>query len=105
MKVIIDISEHLYKLLKDLPSDSNEGTIENVLMKAVENGTPISDNATNGDVVKTIFPEIEIIDIRTIIDCPEEGTVYFECFEGDNIHSLDLSWWNALYKAESEDKK
>lgn len=43
MKVIIDIPDHLYKLLKDLPSDSNEGTIENVLMKAVENGTPLED--------------------------------------------------------------
>ena len=45
MKLIIDIPDHLYKLLKDLPSDSNEETIENVLMKAVENGTPIHDNA------------------------------------------------------------
>jgi len=41
MKLIIDIPDHLYKLLKDFPSDSNETTIENVLMKAVENGTPL----------------------------------------------------------------
>ena len=40
-ELVIKIPEHLYKLLKDLPSDSNEGTIENVLMKAVENGTPL----------------------------------------------------------------
>ncbi len=66
--------------------------------EALNNGTPIPDNATNGDVIKAMFPEIEIIDIRTIIDCPEEGTVYFECFEGDNIHSLDLNWWNAPYQ-------
>ena len=46
IELVIKIPDHLYKLLKDFPSDifpsdSNEGTIENVLMKAVENGTPI----------------------------------------------------------------
>lgn len=41
MNVLINIPDHLYKLLKDFPSDSNESTIENVLMKAVENGTPL----------------------------------------------------------------
>ena len=41
MELIIKIPDHLYKLLKDFPSDSNESTIENVLMKAVEHGTPL----------------------------------------------------------------
>ena len=57
VELIIKIPDHLYKLLKDLPSDSNEGTIENVLMKAVESGTPIPDNATNDDVLKALFDE------------------------------------------------
>ena len=39
--LIIEIPDHLYKLLMEFPSDSNEGTIENVLMKAVENGIPL----------------------------------------------------------------
>lgn len=43
MKLIIDIPDHLYELLTKYPSDSNEGTIDNVLMKAVENGTPLED--------------------------------------------------------------
>ena len=60
MQIVIDIPDHLYKLLKDFPSDSNEGTIENVLMKAVENGTPIPDNASNEDVMKIIFPSMKI---------------------------------------------
>ncbi len=41
IELMIKIPDHLYKLLKDFPSDSNETTIENVLMKAVENGTPL----------------------------------------------------------------
>lgn len=41
IELVIKIPDHLYELLKDLPSDSNEGTIENVLIKAVENGIPL----------------------------------------------------------------
>lgn len=41
IELLIKIPDHLYKLLKDFPSDSNESTIENVLMKAVEHGTPL----------------------------------------------------------------
>ena len=86
MKVIIDIPNHLYKLLKDLPSDSNEGTIENVLMKAVENGTPIPDNATNGDVIKAMFPTADI-------------SLNDSCFEGVvNKYGFDMKWWNAPYQ-------
>ena len=41
IELVIKIPDHLYKLLKEFPSDSNEGNIENVLMKAVEHGTPL----------------------------------------------------------------
>ena len=41
VELVIKIPDHLYKLLKDFPSDSNEGNIENVLMKAVEHGTTL----------------------------------------------------------------
>lgn len=51
IELVIKIPDHLYKLLKDFPSNSNETTIENVLMKAVESGTPIPDNATNERMV------------------------------------------------------
>ena len=84
MRILIDIPDHLYKLLKDLqdlPSNSNEGTIENVLMKAVENGTPIPDSATNGDVIKAMFDEEDIWDIQTAL----------------NTHSETIGWWHSLY--------
>lgn len=41
MQIVIDIPQHLYDLIKKFPSDSNEGTVENVLVKSVEHGTPI----------------------------------------------------------------
>ena len=41
IELVIKIPVHLYKLLKEFPSDSNEGSIENVLTIAVEHGTPL----------------------------------------------------------------
>jgi hypothetical protein len=41
IELVIKIPDHLYKLLKEFPSDSNESNIENVLMKAVGHGTPL----------------------------------------------------------------
>lgn len=41
IELVIKIPDHLYKLLKEFPSDSNESNIENVLMKAVEHSTPL----------------------------------------------------------------
>lgn len=49
IELVIKIPEHLYKLLKEFPSDSNEGNIENVLTKAVEHGTPLPKR--HGDLV------------------------------------------------------
>ncbi len=48
---------------------------------------------TNGDVIKAMFPNIEIEQIEDIID------VYgmSKCRV-----TYDTDWWNALYKAESE---
>ena len=81
MKVLIDIPDHLYKLLKDLqdlPNDSNEGTIENVLWKAVENGTPI-DNATNRDVIDAMFKD----DDRFYLNTDKNGFIHFRGVKKD----------------------
>ena len=85
MRIMIDIPDHLYKLLKDFPSDSNEGTIENVLMKAVENGTVLPDNATNSDIMLTMFPDET--DLHT--------------FARHN----KVAWWNAPYQYQKGGKK
>ena len=48
MKVIIDIPDKDYEKLKD-------GHIPFSILDVMQNGTPIPDNATNGDAVKTLF--------------------------------------------------
>lgn len=53
MKLIIEIPEYVIDDMKEcgfIPEEDNEE-----LCKAIDNGTPIPDNATNGDVVNTLF--------------------------------------------------
>ena len=55
MKLIIDIPEDVYKA-SQIVDVKYEDTIQ-IPLEVIANGTPIPDNATNGDVFKVIFPE------------------------------------------------
>ena len=59
------------------------------MLKVLENCIEIPNGATNGDMIKTIFPNIEIEGIGGEIKCiaTKNGTSYFA-----------LDWWNAPYK-------
>ena len=76
MKLIIDIPEEEYQ--KTLKGEFNI-TLAN---KAVKNGTPIPDNATNGDVIKAMFGK-EFAD---------------KCIDYCNAHMVGGDWWNAPYQ-------
>ena len=78
MKILIDIPDHLYSVIKN-----KECTHNNVLTEAVDNGTPIPDNATNGDVLKIMFIPNRIT--RT------DDTVNVE-------YDFTNEWWNAPYQ-------
>ena len=51
---------------------------------------PIPKNATNGDVIKAMFPNISIY---------EHGSTY----SVNNEYNFNSTWWNKPYKAESEE--
>ena len=59
------------------------------VLKVLENCIEIPNGATNGDMIKTMFPNIEIEGIGGEIKCiaAQNGTSYFA-----------LDWWNAPYK-------
>ena len=59
------------------------------VLKVLENCIEIPNGATNGDMIKTMFPYIEIEGIGGEIKCiaTKNGTSYFA-----------LDWWNAPYK-------
>lgn len=69
-------------------------------IKNVKNIIIISKDATNGEVIKAIFPNIEIIETVYVCGMPYVRVLFNGMPE---IKIFDLDWWNAPYKAESED--
>ena len=85
MKLIIDITDHLYSVIKN-----KECTHNNALTEAVDNGIPISDNTTNGDMIKMIFPKTQI----------RENNSDFITYTLDGLIGtcVEKDWWNSPYE-------
>lgn len=49
---------------------------------------PIPDNATNGDVIKALFPRIKIKKFPT----------FLRVIEGEEYIPMTYDWWNSPYK-------
>ena len=58
----------------------------------------LPENATNGDVIKAIFPNVEIARIQANCVIIWIDKPWIKC-------EISNHWWNAPYKAESEDKE
>ena len=86
MKVLIDIPEEAYNRLLAEQHLPNSLDIEWCII----HGTPISDNATNGDVLKIMFPNEEIY----------KGGFGYDL--GD-VCTIDFDWWNSQYQKEGNE--
>ena len=86
MKLIIDISKETYEQVKMCITGTNN-IVE--IRSAIRQSTPLPDNATNGDMIKALFPNFEFSESRMgiIVYQKDIGTMEFE-----------ISWWNAPYK-------
>lgn len=84
MKMIIDIDEKWEAKC----SWFSKSDVLNYLYDIIRNGTPIPDKATNGDVIKVIFPNSDI----------EEHRTYMKIVEGDYLLPCAYQWWNAPYQ-------
>ena len=73
MKLIIDIPDKDYEKLKD-------GHIPFSILDVMQNGTPIPDNATNGEIIKALFPN-----------------------EHDFETDFDEEWWNSPYQKDGKE--
>ena len=100
MKLIIDIPEEVREHIFDLANDGNEIPlgINAHMVKAIVNGTPIPDNATNGDMIKAMFPQLGVNE-------EWKATRRFEfkseeCIEITGIATSD--WWNAPYERSTD---
>ena len=62
--------------------------------KQLKNAIPISDNATNGEVIKAIFPNLMVEDNGSSIYLryPDGGWIVYD--------RKWWNWWNAPYKKE-----
>ena len=89
MKLIIDIPEAIYKTAQK--TNILEANID-MLAKTIRNGTPIPDNATNGDVIKAFYPDAVVgsNNLGKVIFLRPNATVVIEDRMSD--------WWNAPYQ-------
>ena len=61
---------------------------------ATKNAILLPDNPTNGDMIKAMFPKLEV----------EIEGIYVTCWIDEHKWiEFGLDWWNASYKAESEE--
>ena len=86
MKLIIDIDEDIYKECQGSIYFPDTG---GVLFNVVKNGTPLPDNATNGDMIKALFPNIEIFEPNKYEIAIKQNLGWI---------AFKKEWWNAPYK-------
>jgi hypothetical protein len=65
---------------------------------SLEKAIPIPDGATNGDVIKAMFPSIDA-------SVSGDGDVVDVYNLGIYCQTFDTEWWNAPYRVESEGKE
>lgn len=101
MQIVIDIPDVIYSMVRNT---GTYGMYRFNSTKAIKNGTPlpeghcinIPEDATNGDVIKMIFPNA---DTFTEEDCPHIVNISL----GGYAQTFRDSWWNAPYRSESEE--
>ena len=67
------------------------------------NAIPIPEDATNGDVIKAMFPNLEVKTFREDSVYSDEVRSSLPTVNGYYTwHSFDKDWWNAKYKVVNE---
>lgn len=91
------LSEEIYSWgMNDYePSDFTDAIDDAPTVEAI----PIPKDATNGDMIKAMFPNITVRDSYYTY-CVEVKLEYHSQYDTGLL--FDKKWWNAPYKAESE---
>ena len=84
MKLIIDMPKGLYERIKWVCSYG----MGDDLQKKVIKGIPIPENATNGDVIKAIFPN----------GTTEKFVTFMRFIDGEYCFNFSADWWNAPFQ-------
>ena len=103
-KIVIEIDEKLKHALDRFEGSWARDTVcSNALdiAKAIKEGVPLPQNATNGDVIKAMFPDISL---GYPSDC--DSVLLKKTKDGRTAFGgIDPKWMNAPYKAENEVKE
>lgn len=88
--------------VKDM-SECNEAldmAINALEQKSEQSRIDLPESATNGDVIKAMFPDVEITELFGIYD--EDRLYGYSTWFGGQPQDFFLDWWNAPYKEEGK---
>lgn len=69
-------------------SETLQDAVESIEELPTVPAIPIPDNATNGDVIKALFPRIKT----------KKFTTFLRVIEGEEYIPMTYDWWNSPYK-------
>lgn len=105
MKVMVEIPDEEVEIIKR-NGFNKDGTfsfkLNEVVKQAIRNGVILPDNATNGDVIKAMFPKGKV---RREVSCTHDKTV-FSFPDGTYFGAecrFNTDWWNEPYKGGREE--
>lgn len=97
MQIVIDIPDNMQDMCQWHKDGicALTGIEVDMIAEAIAKGMTFPDNATNGDVIKALFPDSELN--------KESDYVYLTISRGVYLEDRNATWWNAPYKeAENE---
>ena len=103
MKVILELNAKALEIIQKDGITDSDNKINNIwaageLFDAIDNAVTLPDNATNGDVIKAMFPDATVYSYKDSFDMYSDVVV---CPENSML-SADRDFWNAPYKGGQE---
>lgn len=98
--ILADFEKASNRLSECVKRTSNDNFIWNSGQDEEVNTIDIPKNATNGDMIKAIFPDAEIKEIRGTLDGSLLG---YRTWLGGRSQDFLLDWWNAPFKRGEEE--
>ena len=98
MKVIFDMPDKMWDFINKKRPNGYFNVFDvfdaYTIGKCIRNGTPLPDNATNGDMIKALF-DCKVVEETHSTYVVNMGKDYF-------WKNFEKSWWNAPYKKGEE---
>ena len=91
--------KHRHDIVNTFDTDISMMCID--VLRVLKNCIEIPDNATNGDIIKAMFPNIEP-EVVEYIKYIGESKVHGKEVVLETSIRFELDWWNAPYRRETE---